>query len=117
MGLRRIPHGPKRIISRDLASAGLATRSASLGVMLSCRPSGSSSRCSLVSPTRTLGVGRIPRWSEAVTLCHRSAVWIGGEVDGGAAVLTRAGASAYWYVWGWLARSDLLRLAASLPVD
>jgi len=58
-----------------------------------------------------------PPLVEAVTLCHRSAVWIGGEEDGGAAVLTRAGASAYWYVWGWLARSDLLRLAASLPVD
>lgn len=62
------------------------------------------------------------RWAdppqvEAVTLGHRSAVWIGSEEDGGAVVLTRAGASAYWYVWGRLPRPDLLGLAASLPVD
>ncbi len=58
-----------------------------------------------------------PPQVEAVTLGHRSAVWIGGEEDGGGLVLTRAGASAYWSVWGWLPRPDLLCLAASLPVD
>ncbi|MDQ6669423.1 MAG: ferritin-like domain-containing protein [Chloroflexota bacterium] len=52
-----------------------------------------------------------------MTLGSRPAFWIGGQGDGSAVVLTSTGASAYWYAWGWLARSDLLRLAASLPVE
>lgn len=56
--------GPTISLHRRVsASAGLATRSASLEAMVSCRSSGSSSRCSLASPTRTLGDGRIPRRS------------------------------------------------------
>jgi hypothetical protein len=51
----------------------------------------------------------------SLELAGRAAIWIGGDQDGSAAIVTSAGLTACWYVWGWLPRQDLLRLAVSLP--
>jgi hypothetical protein len=58
-----------------------------------------------------------PPLVENVALTSQPAIWVGGEPDGSAAVITLAGPDACWCIWGRLSREELLRLADSLPTD